>query len=184
MSGPRLPALVPSELDASQRSLYDAVLGGPRKSANLVAADGSLRGPFDPMLRSAEVGVHLQALGGVLRFSTELDADLRELAIVVSAVEWECPFELYVHRPLAEAAGVQSEVVDAIVARTPVAWTDDRHALVARAAHEVFRDHSLGASTFVELHRVLGERQVFELVTIFGYYATIAMILNSYGITE
>ncbi len=184
MTEPRLRALLPSELDEMQRSLYDAVLGGPRKAGNLVADDGSLRGPFDPMLRSAEVGLPLQTLGGVLRFSTALDADLRELAIVLCAVEWNCPFELRVHRPLAESAGVPAELVDAIISGVPITWEEERFALVARAVNEVFRDHAVSEATFAALHQVLGERKVFELVTIFGYYATIAMILNSYGITE
>jgi 4-carboxymuconolactone decarboxylase len=89
-----------------------------------------------------------------------------------------------VHQPLAEAAGVPTGVLGQIRSGDPVEWADERLRLVEQAAHEVFREHGVNESTFAELHRLFGERQTFELVTIFGYYATLAIVLNTYGITE
>lgn len=182
MSGRRLPPLVPSQLDARQRALYDDIVGGPRKAGNLIAADGSLRGPFDLMLRSPEVGTPLQQLGAALRFGASLDDDLRELAILLTAATWESDFEWAVHQPLAESAGVPAAVLDAVRAGAPVVSDDERYVVVVQAAREAFRDRSVSASTFAELHRTLGDRQVVEVLTIFGYYTTLALLLNSYGI--
>lgn len=184
MSARRLPALLPEELDDRQRGLYDIILGGPRKPGNLTAADGSLRGPFDPMLRSPEIGAPLQALGGALRFSTALADDLREVAILLCAVAWESPFEWRVHQPLAVAAGVPESVIDAISAGEPMPSTAQRYMLIYDAVREAFGDHAVSEKTFKALHDAFGEREVFELLTIFGYYATIALVLNSYGIAD
>ena len=69
---PRIRPLAPSELTAEQSALYAAITGGPRAQGPqhfaLTAEDGSLRGPFDLMLRSPAVGTAQQELGAAIRY--------------------------------------------------------------------------------------------------------------------
>ena len=56
----RIRPLTPGELSPDQSALYAAITGGPRARGPqhfaLTSDDGSLRGPFDVMLRSPAVG--------------------------------------------------------------------------------------------------------------------------------
>src|SRR5581483_3243700 len=108
VSAPRIPKLAPSDLDAGQRALYDAIAGGRRAQGpqrfRLTDADGRLEGPFNAFLLQPRLGSALQALGAAVRYETGLDDRCREIAILVVAAHWRCAFEWYAHEPAARAA--------------------------------------------------------------------------------
>lgn len=178
----RLSPLPPDSLDPEQRVLYDAVLAGPRRRAALVEADGSLRGPFGPMLLSPELGDRLQALGAAVRFSTVLRADVRELATLVVAAHWRCRFEWEAHLPLAAAAGLDPEVVAPLWEGGEVVVDDPVLQVVLACSQEVVARQRVSSPTYEAGRALLGERQLFELWTLLGYYATLAGVLNGFEI--
>ena len=77
----RLAHLRPDELTAEQQQLYDTINQGPRRvgasrdwchRSVIVDDEGRLQGPFNAMLFHPVVGMALQELGRVLRFSGQL----------------------------------------------------------------------------------------------------------------
>jgi 4-carboxymuconolactone decarboxylase len=137
---PRYTPIGPDALDDDQRALYDAILNGPRGAsgtANLVASDGSLQGPFGPMLLSPAVGGPLQATGAALRFETGLPAAVRELATLVVAGAWGCEFEWKAHEPLALRAGVPAAVIDAVRDGVDVDFGDETLSTVHQAVKQL-----------------------------------------------
>jgi hypothetical protein len=119
---PRVRALAPAELTTEQSALYTAITSGPRSRGPqhfaLSAPDGSLRGPFDLMLRSPAVGAAQQELGAAIRYRTALTDRQRELAILLVAARWDSAFERESHEPVALAAGFGHDDLRAIRARS------------------------------------------------------------------
>lgn len=180
----RLDPLTPAELDADQRALYDAIVEGPRAGSGLTAPDGSLRGPFDPLLRSPGIGDAVQELGAVIRFQGALPADLRELAILMAAAPWSCAFELATHGRIAASVGVDPAVVAAIAAGEQADLAEGTpQRLIHDAALELFANARLGDGTYESLRTTLGDAQTVELLVVFGYYSMLAMLMETFEIS-
>jgi 4-carboxymuconolactone decarboxylase len=173
-SGARIPKLDPSSLDDEQRSLYDAIAGGRRAQGpqlfRLADADGRLEGPFNGFLLQPRLGSALQALGSAVRYDTRLDDRCREIAILVVAAYWRSGFEWYAHEAVARSAGLGDAVLagrEAVVARTVAA-------LVARG--------DLDDAEYREVVGQVGTAGLFELLTLVGYYATLALQLRVFRV--
>ncbi len=178
----RLPPLTPERLDAAQRALYDEIVTGPRRGQSLVAADGSLRGPFDLLLRAPAVGRPLQAVGAAIRYGAGLPDPLRELAILATAAAWQCRFEWETHVPIAVAAGLPADGLAPI-------WDggapelDHPHApLVVAVVREALVDRTLSEARVAELVAELGDAWAVELLMVVGYYSSLALLLNGFDV--
>ena len=133
---PRIRPLTPGELTADQSALYAAITGGPRAQGPqhfaLTSDDGSLRGPFDLMLRSPAVGTAQQELGAAIRYRTGFTDRMRELAILLVAARWDSAFERESHEAIARALGFSEDELAAI--RAPMSRpSPTTSALVGRA---------------------------------------------------
>jgi 4-carboxymuconolactone decarboxylase len=180
--GDRLAKLIPAELDDAQRVLYDAITGGPRASGTqhfpLTDANGGLEGPFNAMLLSPAVGGPLQALGAALRYHSNLPDDMREIAILVVAQVWDCEFERYAHEAIARSIGLDEPVLAAL---REGRFTDldpaDRR-LVATTTAALAGPGDLDDQQFAAARDLLGPPGLFDLTTLVGYYATLALQLR------
>ncbi|MFD4402237.1 carboxymuconolactone decarboxylase family protein [Nocardia sp. NPDC058499] len=173
--------LLPAELDAAQRALYDTILGGPRSgqpgAASLTDEDGRLEGPFNGFLLQPSLGHALQAVGATLRYESELPDRCREIAILVVAARRSSDFESHVHEPIARSLGVTDEQL-AGIRDGDYAVLDPAEAVIARAADEMVVSGDLSDATFAELQASIGTAQVFELTAVVGYYALLALQLR------
>lgn len=181
---PRIRPLIPAALSPQQHELYDAIAGGPRAQGPqhfaLTAADGSLRGPFDLMLRSPVVGTAQQELGAAIRYRTGLTDRARELAILLVAARWDSAFEREAHEAIARAIGFTDDELAAIRAEDVSAFAD-REALVARTVLALL-DGDLPDAAWHEAEAALGVDGVFELSALVGYYATLALQLRVFRV--
>jgi 4-carboxymuconolactone decarboxylase len=135
-------------------------------------------GPFIATLRSPELTRRLQRLGEYIRYHAAVPEKLREMAILLTACEWRQNFEWQVHAPLAAKSGLDVAIIEAIaVGRTPEAMDADE-ALVHAAVGELHRTHAMSDATYQAVVARLGEQGVVDLVTLVGYYTTLAMIMN------
>jgi 4-carboxymuconolactone decarboxylase len=175
----RLTPLTPDQLDDAQRQLYDAIVSGPRASPTLTNEQGSLRGPFDSLLRIPGIGAAVQEVGARVRYSGSLPDDVRELVTLTTASYWGCAYEHAAHGRLAVAAGVDPEVVEALAAgRVPVLVEGSTLRLAHDAAVELLTSHGLASATFGALTSSLGEAPAVELIIVVGYYSLLAMLLE------
>lgn len=185
MATTRLGKIDPATFDAEQRALYEAIIRARRSSAAdsppLVDEEGRLEGPFNAFLLQPSVGDALQNVGSALRYGTDLPDRVREIAILVVAARLESEFERYVHEPLAIALGVSDdELTDIAAANYSALVPDDQ--LVARASHELVEHRDLTDATYDELVEQIGAAQVFELTTLVGYYALLALQLRTFRV--
>lgn len=136
-------------------------------------------GPFVDLLVSPELMSRVSALGEYLRYRSALPPRLSELAILVTAAHWQQRFEWDIHAPLALGAGVPPSVLDALWAgHHPVNLAADQQALYELCL-ELHRDRRLSAVTHERTTALIGEQGTIDAIGICGYYALLAMVLNS-----
>ena len=184
-SGPRIPKLEPAMLDAEQRSLYDAIAGGRRAQGpqlfRLADEDGRLEGPFNAFLLQPRLGTALQALGSSVRYETALDDRCRELAILVVAAYWRSDFEWYAHEAVGRSAGLGDAELAAVREGRHEALAG-REAVAARTVVALLTRGDLDDTEYREVVGHFGAEGLFELLTLTGYYATLALQLRVFRV--
>lgn len=174
----------PAELDPAERTLYDAITGGPRAHGPqhfpLTSEDGSLRGPFDAFLLSPVVGGALQEVGAAIRYRTALTERARELAILLVAARWRSTFERESHEAIARALGFTDAELEGIRREDASAFTGSE-GVVARTVLALL-EGDLDEERWRAASASLGAAVVFELTTLVGYYATLALQLRVFRV--
>jgi len=169
MTTERFPAIPPEQMTPEQRRVAEGIVSGPR---------GGMRGPFNAWLRSPDVADRFQRVGEYVRFKTVIPFRLNELAILVTAREWDSQFEWYAHRRLALQAGLPEAIADAIAeGRRPEGMNEDE-TIVYDFATELHRTKEVSDATFDRAKARFGEQGVIDLVAVCGYYTAVAMTLN------
>jgi 4-carboxymuconolactone decarboxylase len=181
----RLPALSPTVLTDEQRALYSEIAEGPRAAGPqhfaLTAADGSLEGPFNAFLYSPALGHAVQKLGAAVRFETELTARTREIAILIVAARWGSAFERKAHEGVGRAVGLTDSELDEISAGRIPELADEHERAAANLAFAMAHG-DVSDDEWVRWGSVVGESTAFELSTLVGYYATLALQLRVFRV--
>jgi 4-carboxymuconolactone decarboxylase len=167
--GNRFPALEYAELDEQQRTMVRHILEGPRSG---------VRGPFNALLRSPEMGDLAQALGAYVRYRSSLPEALREMAILMTAAYWSAEYEWYAHRINALDAGLAPAIIDAIGARRRPASMQPAEAALYDFCNELLHEHRVGDAAFAAAVDIFGEQGVVDLIGTLGYYSLVSMVLN------
>ena len=180
-AGPRRFDLIPVEnLTPEQQKLYDAIRSGPRaKIANSGASKpGPLGGPFNVWLRSPGIGDRVQQLGEEIRFRSSLPSKLNEMAILVTARFWTSQYEWIAHCKLALEAGLDPAIANDIAeGRRPTKMGDDE-AIIYDFSQELHEKQGLSDTTYKRALDRFGERGVFDLIAVNGFYSLVSMCLN------
>ena len=116
-----------------------------------------------------------------MRYDTGLDDRSREIAILVVAAHWRSDFEWYAHEAVGRAAGLGDAELAAL--------REGRHAelagpgsVVARTAAALVARGDLDDAEYAEAVGHLGPSGLFELLTLVGYYATLALQLRVFRV--
>lgn len=170
---PRISLPAPEAMDPAQRQVYDKVVSGPR---------GKIEGPLRAALHSAELADCWQALGALLRYRTGLTPRQSEIAILVTGRACQSPFEWYAHRRESEKIGIETDILEALLAQTDPPFRAQEERLVYRYALELNRHNSVSEATYAATLAYFGERTLVELTALVGYYTMVAMTLNAHEI--
>lgn len=175
-----------TSLDADQRALYDEIAGGPRATGRqlfaLTDGAGRLEGPFNAMLLHPHVGGALQALGSNLRYGSSLSGRCREIAILLVAHAEDSAYELYAHEAVGRAAGLTDEELTALRDGELDDVQGEYERAVARVTTALLARRDLTDPEYDRAREQLGEPALFELTTLVGYYATLALQLRVFGV--
>lgn len=171
----RLSPISESDLTPEQRAVFDAIQGGPRGNMGLV-------GPFGVYVRAPRVGYAAQALGAAVRFSTTIPENVKEVTICTVGAFFKARFEFAAHASLAEKAGVDAAVIEALrVGGTP-AFADAAESIAHRIATALLCEHRVDDALYAEGLERFGEAGMMELVATIGYYSLVSMTLNMFEI--
>lgn len=143
---------------------------------------GCLEGPFNAMLLSPGLGSALQLLGAAIRFRGELTGREREIAILAVAGQWQSAFERYAHEVVAEAVGLTDDTLRGLWSGDASPILDRRERLVAEVAVALCETADLTDDEYAAAIDELGEAVLFELLTLVGFYETIALQLRVFRV--
>ena len=181
ITGARRFDLLPVEnLTPEQRALYDAIRSGPRAKIAISGASkpGPLGGPFNVWLRSPGIGDCVQRLGEEIRFRSTLPSKLNEMAIMVTARFWTSQYEWYAHCKLALNAGLDPAIANDIAEGRRPANMDADEAIIYDFSRELHEQQGVRDATYKMALDRFGERGVFDLIAVNGFYSLVSMCLN------
>jgi 4-carboxymuconolactone decarboxylase len=168
----RIAELSRDELDADGQQLYDQIL----------AARGSIAGPFRVWLHSPEFTRRATQLGEFLRYHTSLSPRLSELVILITARRQESEVEWAIHEPLARKAGLPGDIVEALQSDRRPTFTEAVEEAIYDYCEQLHRTHTSDNSTLQRLLSLVGSKAAIEITGLCGYYTMVAMTLNAFGI--
>ena len=163
----RVPYVAREELDADGQVIYDRI----REDRG--AAEVGLQ--FRALLHSPEAAGYLTSMGATLRFKSAMPDDLKELAIILVAREWDSGIEWTGHAVAAARAGISDESIEGIrTGKAPGCLAGQQADIAAlRAADDQGKDVS--DENFEAVRAFLGDRGVVDLTMTVSYYTALAL---------
>jgi 4-carboxymuconolactone decarboxylase len=145
-----------------------------------VAERGNLTGPWVPLLRSPEVLRLMMDMRSHVASRSLLNPQLTEIPILISAREWTQQYEWNAHEAIATKAGLKPEIIGAIKeGRRPAQMSEEEESIYDLCV-ELQRTRGVSDVTYSRALRVLGgEEKIVEVVALQGYYALLAMVMNT-----
>jgi 4-carboxymuconolactone decarboxylase len=169
-----LPASLAGATPDQQR-VVDKIAAGPR---------GSVPSPFLAMLDAPLLTETIQEVGAVLRYSSALPDDLREIAILATAGTVECGYEWNYHASIATTAGVADAVLQATRPGALCQNAGEPAATVIGLCQAVVETGEAPPFLLGAAVERFGRREATEIVAIAGYYALLANFIKSAGSDE
>jgi len=173
LTAPRLTPLTRrDQVQERHRAIFDTVAEGR----------GSVRGPFGILMHSPLLCRRHLDVGTFLRFNSGLEADSRELAIIATAREKDCPYIWAAHAPAARQAGLSAAIVSAVRDRGDLAGLPSVERDIVDYTRQLAQDNVAGAALFDRLQGRHGVPWLVELTCLIGHYGIVASILNAFEV--
>ncbi len=163
----RVPYVSRDELDGAGQGIYDRI----REDRG--AAEVGLQ--FRALLHSPEAAGYLTSLGAALRFQSAMPDDLKELAIILVAREWNSGIEWTGHAVAAANAGVPAAAIEGIRTGQAPGCLEGPPADIARFVQQMIREKDVSDENFQPVHDLLGDRGVVDLTMTVSYYTALAL---------
>jgi len=170
----RLPLPKREALDEQGKRVYDSVLDPKRPTL------AGFQGPAGIWLHSPRVGEPFREMNRILRNEVPLEPRLRELAILVTAREFDSQFEWTAHEPVALKEGLDPKVLDMVKFRRPVSAVPEKEAAIIAFGRELFREKKVRPETYAEMVRVFGQTAVVNITALMANYAFTAVMLTAF----
>ncbi len=180
----RLRKFGPEGLSPEQSVIYDYYVGlkSRPRSLPLMDADGHLLGPLNAWLVSPIMGQAFDMLGRAVRRGVELSPWAQEVIILVVAHDVQNEFERLIHVPSAAAAGVPVADIDRLSNGEAASFSDPEWQACYELALLLVNNKDLTDEEYARGVEALGEKGVFEVVGIVGWYQMIALQLTVYRV--
>ncbi len=163
-----------ASLSDEEKQLYREI-GAPR--------DGKVGGPFTVWFQAnPDLADRMNKVGDILRVQGALDKRLFEIAVLCVARYWKSNYQWSEHAALASRFGVNEATIDAIRTQQVQNISNEDERLVIGVVHELLREKRLSVDLYQQLLRVIGFRQLVELVTIVGQYSMAAIVMLGFEV--
>jgi 4-carboxymuconolactone decarboxylase len=173
----RLPLITRDQLDAEGQKLYDSYNGPNSKSL------AGLQGPAGIRLYSPHLAVLNEPLNTYLRYNLEMPRRLAELAVLVTAREFDSQFEWAAHEPAAIKEGLEPQIVDAVKNRKDlkgIGEKDEKAAVIISIGRELFGKRNLSSATFAQGVKAFGNKGMVDLISLMTNYASTSFFLRAF----
>jgi 4-carboxymuconolactone decarboxylase len=133
------------------------------------------------MLNAPEMLARGEHLRAYLRGdSVNLSAQIRELAMLVTARENDCQYIWHAHAAAARRAGLSDDLVNNLRDKRPLTGMSAEETAVVEFGREYFRTRRVSQPTFDAASTAFGVRGLAELTSLMGYYALLAFNINAF----
>jgi alkylhydroperoxidase family enzyme len=179
----------PETAAADQLALYRTIVArveATRAAApamkGLLRDDGQLDGPPQLWLLSPGFGTIFNTIALALQTELALSGRAREIAILITAERAGSAFEIHAHRPAGRKVGLSEAEIEALCRGAPLAFADPVEEEVAVLSRMMFDEETLDDATYDHALPVLGERGIFEVAVVVGFYRMVALQLASFRV--
>ena len=121
-------------------------------------------------------------MGGALLWKGELDAQLREMAILRVGYLSKAGYETFQHERISRQLGMPEEKIQALKVGADDSALTDIEKLVVRFTDEVVRDVKASDKTFNEVAQKFSRNELVELVMAIGFYMMTSRFLENFGV--
>ena len=162
----RLPLLKPEDAGAKAKQIYD------RTMANFAGVP-----PKAPSIRlhgTPEGALDLQML-------SPLGLGVAQIPVLVAGRELDQPYEWSLHESQAVATSLDPVTIDIIRYNRPVSKLPPTEAVIIEMGREIFRTHKLSSATYARALRVLGQKNLVDVVGLMADYASVSQSLTAFN---
>ncbi len=155
-----------------------ALRGIDEGRAGIVNRTNDSEGPFPLLLRRPALADATQKLGLYVRLGSSLSPRIMEFAVILAARHWDAQYVWVAHRRHALNAGLDERIADDLSElKRPSYMKEDEE-----ATYDFFSELHSRRKVSDEAYRravaCFGEEGVIDLVAAYGYFSTLAMLLN------
>lgn len=178
----RLPQVQREHLDAVGQAAFDTYVSPG------TGYESGLRGPVGMWMHSPALAQAVFDVRQRVRYGTSKDQRLTELIILSTAREINNQYEWSAHEPLAQAAGLEQQIIELIKYRedldssTGIAGFGETEQTLVQFTRELVSEDKVSASTFAQAIELFGNEGVVDIVGLIGYYNFVAMTLKAFDV--
>jgi 4-carboxymuconolactone decarboxylase len=170
---PRLPLITSGDgLDDEGRAVYD-IIDKARKG---------VRGPSTILLYSPPLTLRDFEVNSFFQSTSALESATRELVILATAREKDCPYIWWRHTADARDAGLDDDSIAVVRERGDAHNLAPPQADVLTFVRAVLRDHAVPQDLFDRLRDAHGVTWLVELTALIGHYGVRAAVLNTFEV--
>ena len=181
----RLPLIVPAELMADQRPLYENMREGIEKNFKgfkTIAENGALMGPWNPWIHEPKFGKPIWELTLALSVSPSLPGPAREVAILVTGAKFRSSYEPYAHVIAAERRGLSDDKLTTIVAGQRPSDLTREEAIAYDVASALVDYGTLPELSYRQAVQAFGQHGAAELIYLVRLYCLVSVTLNGFDV--
>jgi alkylhydroperoxidase family enzyme len=131
---------------------------------------------------AGDAAIGFLTLGGALLRRSELDARLREIAILRVGMLSGAGYEVHQHKRVARRAGVAPEKIAALTEPGDLAVFDETERFVIAFTDQVVHHVKVDDAMFADARERLGMRALHELVLTIGFYMMVSRYLENFEV--
>lgn len=161
------------QMTAEQHAVHDAAVAGKR---------GRMPPPALAWIHSPDLAMRTQHLGEFIRYDTAFGPALVEIPILVTAKYWRSHYEWWAHRRLAETAGLDAAIINAIRDAKPLPKVEEKVQILHDYAKSLHETKQVPMPLHNRMLAAWGPRGVAEIIGTCGYYTLVSMTLNGFDV--
>lgn len=181
----RINPLHPEKMNSEVRSVHNEVLNlitRSQGSVNMLDAQGSLIGPFPPMLQFSQFGIPALSFIRSLDSYGTLPKKVREVAILTVGSAFGARFELYAHEIMAQHFGFALTAISSLSSGNRPSELSEEESISYEIAHVLVKGRIIPDSTYTYAVQLLGDDGIAELIFLVGAYIMLATVLNGFDV--
>jgi alkylhydroperoxidase family enzyme len=131
------------------------------------------------LVNSPEMARAFNGVGGYIRFKSNLDPRLRELAILQVGWLERSEYEFTHHVKIGKEFGVTDEDISGLIAETEgkPSGLEPLAKVILKGAREMARELAMSEATFAEIKNHLSDEHMVDLVLTIAFYCAVVRVL-------